>query len=127
VTEENMTRITEKNHGTLLTIWLVLILIGNFFSSISYLFSISTFTSIYPNISPGIFYFVGILTFANVICVIFLFNWKKWAFFAFCGVTAIAVILNSFVMTLGIGPLLSGLIRVLILYLLLKPKWDLLE
>jgi hypothetical protein len=54
VTEENMTRITEKNHGTLLTIWLFLMLIGNFFSSISYLTSNSTFTSLYPNTFPGI-------------------------------------------------------------------------
>ena len=127
VTEENMTRITEKNHGILLTIWLFLILIGNFFSSISYLFSISTLASFYPNISPSIFYFLGILTFANVIFVIFLFNWKKWAFFALCGVAVITLMLKIFVIKLGIGTLLSGLIGILILYLLLKPKWDLLE
>jgi len=127
VTEENITRITEKNHGTLLTIWLFLMLIGNFFSSISYLTSNSTFTSLYPNTFPGIFSFFGILTFANVIFVIFLFNWKKWAFFAFCGVAVITLMLKIFVIKLGIGTLLSGLIGILILYLLLKPKWDLLE
>ena len=122
-----MTRITEKSHGILLTIWLFLMLIGNLFTSISYLFSFSAFTSQHPNYFIWIFHFVGILAFANLICVIFLFNWKKWAFFAFCGVTGIALILNLFIIKMGIDFSLSILIRLLILYLLLKPKWDLLE
>jgi len=122
-----MTGITEKKRGTLLIIWLFYMLLANFFNSIEYLSSNSIFTSIYPNTSPGIFYFLGILTFANVIFLIFLFNWKKWAFFALCGVAIIAFMVDLFVLNLGFISSSFGLIEISILHLFLKPKWDLLE
>ena len=127
MTKENMTGITEKKRGILLTIWLVFMFIGNFGNSMTYLFSNSTFTSLHPNTSPGVFYFVGVLKFANVIFLMFLFNWKKWAYFALCGVAAITLMVDLFVLNLGNINSLFGLTGISILHLFLKPKWDLLE
>lgn len=127
MTKENMTGITKKKRGILLTIWLVLMVIGNFGNSMTYLFSNSTFTSLYPNTSPDIFYFLGVLKFANVIFLMFLFNWKKWAYFALCGVAGITLMVDLFVLNLGNINSLFGLTGISILYLFLEPKWDLLE
>lgn len=111
---------TKKERGVLLTIWLILMLIGSSFSLLFILFG---------DMSPiplWITYTFAILALLNFVFIIFLFMWKKWAFFAFCGSVGIIFIINIITDT-GVFSSLSGLLGPLVLYLILKPKWDLLE
>jgi hypothetical protein len=116
----------EKERGTLLTIWLFLMLISNAACALIYFLIVSGLITTESAMPFWVFYVFGIACSLNVIFTIFLFKWKKWAFFAFCGMAAIAFVIN---IAIGINIILAfcGLLGPLILYLLLKPKWELLE
>jgi hypothetical protein len=118
--------IENKKRGKLLTFWLVLMLITNAGAALTYLIWNSSIIATYPNVSSWIWYIYGLLGLANVVFTLFLFMWKKWAFFAFCGTTALAFVLNLIV-GLGIIAAIFGLIGPVILYLLIRSKWGLLE
>jgi hypothetical protein len=117
----------EKERGALLTVWLVLMLAANVLSTLLYsVLAISPLGRILflpPNIQLWVIYvfmFGGLL---NVVCVIFLFLWKKWAFFVLCANAGTAFTVNVF---LGVGVFaFIGLAGVVILYLILRPKWSL--
>lgn len=110
-----------KERGIFLTVWLVLMLIANVLSVIGYLIgghplSISPYWVI--DILAGLSAF-------NILLTIFLFMWKKWAFFAFCGVAGIAFGIN---LALGLGLFsFAGLAGPVILYLAMRGKWNLFE
>ncbi len=99
-------------------------LIGNSAGALLFILGnayVSSF-SLYPS---SIYYIVGIFGLLNVIITIMLFMWKKWAFFVFIWLAIIVFIIN---ISLGIGVLaLLGLIGPIILYLLMRPKWNLFE
>ena len=116
----------EKKRGKLLTTWLIIMLAANAGTALTYLLWNSSIIDMYPNVPPSIWYVYGILGLANVVFTVFLFMWKKWAFFAFCGMATLAFILNLIV---GIGIIASifGLAGPVILYLIIRSKWSLLE
>lgn len=116
----------KKKHGKLLAIWLILIFISNIGVVFTYLLLNSGVTALYPNAPSGIFYIYGILGLANLVFLVFLFRWKKWSFWAYCASAGIAFILNL-IIGIGIGTALSGLIGPIVLYLVLRPKWELLK
>ena len=115
---------TVKRKG-FLTFWFGLMLVSNFIAGILYLFS-NTMQLVYPNATPWIFYIYTLLAFVNVIFVIFLFKWKKWAFYGFCATAGIAFILNLTI-RLSIASSVAGLLGPLILYLIMKPQWKYFE
>ena len=119
-------KIESKKRGKLLTSWLVLMLIANTGTALTYLLWNSPVIATYPNVQSWIWYIYGLLGLANVVFTIFLFMWKKWAFFAFCGITTLAFILNLIV-GLGIIAAIFGLTGPIILYLIIRSKWSLLE
>lgn len=69
-------------------------------------------------------HFTGILSLLSLVFLIFIAVWKKLAFYAFVGVEVIAFIINIY---LGVELHLFGLLSPFILYLLLRPKWHLLD
>jgi len=116
----------EKDRGVLLTLWLILMLIFNTGTALMYLFLGQAIISAFPKAIPfWIVYIFIILSFANLLFTIFLFMWKKWAFFAFCA-SAIIIFLINISIGLGIFTSILGLTGVIILYLILRPKWNLL-
>ncbi len=117
---------TEKKRGALLTIWLAIMLILNIITALSYLLLNASIASFYPDIPSWVFYIYGLLSLANAAFVIFLFKWKKWGFFAICASAAIIFIMN---IAVGIGTItaITGLLGPVILYLIMKPKWNLFE
>ena len=117
---------TEKKRGVWLTIWLVWMLIANFFTTLIYLVLNKTIASVYPNVALWIWYIYGLAALANFVFVILLFMWKKWSFFAFCGTTLVAFIMNLAI-GLGIFTAIFGLIGPIILYLSMKSRWNLFE
>ena len=105
-----------KKRGALLTIWLVIMLIANTYTSYTFLKLASS------EIGTWIYYaysFVGLL---NAIFAISLFMWKKWAFYAFCGSSVLAIILNL-TMNTGIFAIFFGIAGPTILYLFMRSKW----
>ena len=127
---ESKEEIKEKKLGALLVIWLILMIIGNLFTA-SYLLYLlpnvsSPLSSLFPNVPSWIFYIYGLAGLANIVFIIFLFMWKKWAFFALCGSVAVACM-----MALIIGLSMIAIILIfggpVILYLILKSRWNLLK
>lgn len=114
---------TEKKRGGLLTFWLILMLIGNIITILVYLLGRNILTFLIPSWA---IYIMPILALLNIVFVIFLFMWKKWAFFGFCGTTGVALVINI-ILGAGIFSIILGLAGPVILYLILRPKWDLLE
>lgn len=115
----------EKKRGAILTIWLVLMLIANAGTALYYFLFGSLVTTVLPTIPSWAIIVLGVLSLLNVIFTVFLFMWKKWAFFAFCGTAGIALVINI-VIGMGIASIL-GLLGPVILYLLLRSKWNYLE
>lgn len=116
----------EKKRGPVLTIWLIIMLLENANVALTYLGS-GFITARISTIPSWAIYILGIGALLNLIFTIYLFMWKKWAFFAFCGMAGIAFIVN---MTIGVGiiPAIIGLvIGPVILYSLMKSKWELFE
>lgn len=115
----------EKKRGILLTIWLILMLLSNAGATLTYLFGGKLISSLLPTVPSWAIYTMGVIGLLNIIFTIFLFMWKKWAFFAFCGTAAIAFLINL-VIGMGFSSIL-GLLGPVILYLILRSKWDMLE
>ncbi len=111
-----------KKRGILLTIWLILILTDNTVTAL--LLSGGFIPSLFPTIPSWAVYVLEIATILNVIFATFLFMWKKWAFFAFCGVAGITFIIKL-VIGQGIVLAIFGLLFPIILYLIMRSKWNL--
>ena len=117
-----------KERGALLTVWLILMLVANIFTLLMYFFlSLSSFGRLMflPSIEMWTIYVFCFLGAFNIVCVCFLFLWKKWAFFGLCGSATIALVMNLYV---GVGFFaFVGLAGIVISYLVLRPKWNLLD
>jgi len=127
---------TTKERGVFLTVWLVLMLVANAWAVlvnfvVAYLLnsgilmnSAKELALVYSQFPIWIFYLSGIGGIINIILIIFLFMWKKWAFFVLCGLTGIYFIIN---LAIGAGIFMAifGLTGIVILYLIIRPKWKL--
>ena len=120
----------EKKRGALLTIWLALMIVANAGTALYYFLFSSFITSLsssigLPTIPSWAIYTLGILALVNVVFAVFLIMWKKWAFFAFSVMSVVTLVINV-VIGLGISSVF-GLLGPVILYLLLRSKWNYLE
>ncbi len=131
-----------KERGALLTAWLIWVIVTNLFFGVYYLLFNNVIMGDYvyksglSNAPSGFFYAFGVIGLANVIFAAFLFKWKKWAFFALCGTAGVVFIMNMAIAlnylsgiqsTSAIAGSFLGLLGPVILYLLLRSKWSLLE
>jgi len=117
-----------RKRDTVLTVWLTLLLVANIAVTLLYVFLAisSAWRSLlllgFPTWIVYVFASLGAL---NTACVCFLFLWKKWAFFAFCGSAVAALAVNLYV---GVGvPSVAGLAGVVITYLVLRQQWNLFD
>ena len=111
-----------SSRGPLLTIWLAILLISNLATAFILTFMSTGIASEFPDIAPWIFQIYGLLALANFLFVIFLFMWKRWAFFAYCAAAVIGFVLNLYI---GIAPsqAVLGILGPLVLYLIMKSRW----
>jgi hypothetical protein len=116
----------KKERGVLLTVWLIIMLIANFLTMLSYLVFNSTIAAFYPSFPAWVFYLYGLLGLLNLTFVILLLLWKKWAFYGFC-VSAVTAFILNMIISVGIGAAFFGLVGPVILYLIMRPKWELFE
>ena len=125
---QSMSPIKEKERGTLLTVWLILILITNIATFLLYL-ALALFpvalNPFLPSIATWTVYSFVALGALNVVFIGFLFFWKKLGFYGMCASAAVTLAVNLYV---GVGPLaVWGVGGVVITYLVLRTKWNLFE
>nr|WP_299000086.1 hypothetical protein [uncultured Allomuricauda sp.] len=114
---------SKQRHGCV-TAWLILMIIANSFTSITYLFLGDTVSQNLPTpVSKSMIMTLAFVGIANLIFSIMLFQWKKWAFWGFAATSLIALGINLSI-GLGLGTALFGLAGVAILYGILQIKKD---
>lgn len=113
----------KQRHGCV-TAWLILMIIANSLTAVSYLFMGDILSQNLPEPIPQpMIVILAVASIVNLALAIMLFKWKKWAFWGFIGTSLIAFVIN-FSLGLGIGTLLSGLLGIAILYGILQIKKD---
>lgn len=118
----------ENEPGGLLTIWLVILTFLNLNSGMTYLVSIVAYNTgnamkYIPSTMPiwAVYLFL-VISLLNLVFAIFLYKWKRWAFYGFCVSSLITVIVNIWI---GLGIIaIVGLANPVIIYFLMKPKWE---
>ena len=114
---------SKQRHGCV-TAWLILMIIANSITAITYLFMGDSVSHNLPNPIPQPMMLVlAIVGIANLTFSVLLFKWKKWAFWAFAGTGLITLGINLSI-GLGIGMSLFGLAGAAILYGILQIKKD---
>ena len=112
---------TKKRHGCL-TAWLVLLVLVNGFSAVSFLFYGEAISeNLGTTLSQNTLWITGALAVLNLIFAFMLFSWKKWAFWGLLLTSLLAFGLNIY-HGLGIINSAIGLLGIVLLYGLLQMK-----
>jgi hypothetical protein len=110
---------------TFLTIWLILIVLGNLYSLYSYTVGTTFITRALPNFPSWAFILYDILAVVELIGVVLLWMWKKVGFYLIIGAAIIATVLNILTLGgLGVTAIVAAIIGIVILYLAMKPVWS---
>lgn len=119
----------ERKRGGCLTILLILMLIANPLTGLTYLLAGAAITQVLPNVPQWGIFLLGFLSFANFVFALAIWTWKKWGVYGLAASSLVTFVFN--VLTLG---LLAGLfnllalgIEILILVVLLRPVWNTME
>lgn len=117
---------TERKRGWLLTAWLIILLIGLILGLIIYLFSGLILSQFYPG-PFWVFLVLAIITIMDIVFIIAIFKWKKWGVYGFVGLSIITFIINLFIFGLRLDTSTFSLVGLIVLILLVRPKWNLFE
>ncbi len=124
----------EKKRGIWLTVWLILLLLGNINASLNslvMLINIRVVSQIKTELFSGtlmwMIFVMIFIYFFNVISLIFLFRWKKWAFFTLCIGYFLIFVIIIFILPILRFNIVWMLFSLGILYVLLRPKWHFLK
>ncbi len=114
-----------RNRGGCLTAWLVLMIIGATFASISNFFLHDTLGRMATGFRIGdewVLIAWGVLALVQLIAAVALMLWKKWGFYAVAA-TAVASLGIQIYLGFPIYLYIYTFVGPLILYLLMKPMW----
>lgn len=105
----------KQRHGCVTT-WLILMIVINSLTAITYLFAGETISQNLPGgISNTILMLLALMGICNVIFSIMLLKWKIFGFWGFL-VTSIAALTINLSNGIGVGQSLFGLLGIFILY-----------
>jgi len=111
----------KKERGTLLTVWIILMILSNLFAIVSYLLFGSFYASFYqtPYLNVILLVPIGLI---NVLLAYLLWKWKVWGFYGLVVISMITFVLN---LNVGINffHALSGFVGIAITYLIIRRKW----
>lgn len=111
----------QERHGCV-TAWLILMIVANIISAISYFFLGDAIVALLPSQPPLIMLLaIGFLAIINVVFAVMLFQWKKIGFYGFVVTSILAFGLNIF-MGIGISQSLPGLLGFVLLYAIFQIK-----
>ena len=120
----------EKKRGASLTIWLILLFSGNVNTFLGLFSRRKIMGEFFNGVGAYSLYFniTLLLIILNIASIIFLFFWKKWAFFSLCiGYLLIFILSTIMVPLMGIYLGIGLVFAISVLYILLRPKWEFLE
>ncbi len=83
----------KKRHGCL-TAWLVFMIVANSAVALIYILGSEGIRQTLPNIRGWSFSVVIVMSLFNLVCVIALFQWKKWGFWGACASTIMTTVVN---------------------------------
>lgn len=110
----------KRNLG--LTIWLVIMIFFAVWAALANFGML--FSGAYSSMPGWAVFMMGLLSVVNLVLLVYIWQWKLWAFQGFIGTTVLAFILN---LTMGVSffSALFGFVGLLILYLFMRPqmKW----
>ena len=112
----------KQRHGCV-TAWLVIMIILNSLTAITYLFASDFITNNLQNASKTMIVLLGVFSVANVIFAVMLLQWKKIGFWGVI-VSSIIVLIINLSIGIGIGQSVMGLVGVAVLYGILQIKKD---
>lgn len=113
----------KKRHGCV-TAWLILMIIINALTAVTWLFFNEVLTEqTGESINKNVMLALGLIGLLNLLFAIMLFKWKKWAFWGFLITTLIAFGINLS-LGLGIGQSAMGLLGIVVLYAVFQIKAD---
>jgi hypothetical protein len=115
----------QRNRGDELTLFLVLIFVGNLLGLVFYFIEAMMDPKILPMATWAIFSLAA-LSGANCYCAWELWKWKRRGFFGMVVVCVAGLIINIIV-NAGYLEAFVGIVMAAILYWLLKPHWATLE
>lgn len=98
-----------------MTAWLILMIIANSLTALTYLFGSGAIQQQFPNAPGWAFPVLAVLGIVNLVCAIALFAWKKWGLYVFVATSVVAFVVN---LTVGLNIIqaLSGLVGIAVLY-----------
>ena len=132
--KRSMSQNQPNQRGTLLTLWLVLMALANVviasgYIIIDYLLTTnnSTLTNLLSRLAIPLWAIAlfSIFSIVNLCSVIALLRWRKLGFFALCVSTLVGFTANIAMESYSYA--IVGLFGIVILYLLLRSKWNLLR
>ena len=104
----------KRRHGCLAA-WLVLMIVANSASALMYLLRGDAIRQSFPSAPGWLFPLLIVCLLFNIVCAIALFQWKKWAFWGFCGSVCVTFVVNISI-GIGIGLALNGVIGAVLLF-----------
>lgn len=111
----------QKKHRTWAMLWLVIMVIGNALSFLSYLFGGTALRNVmgYPLWSIIL---LGALSACNVVIAIALLKWKKWGFYAFI-LSAVASFCVNLALPIHFIIVVLGLLGPALLWYFIQHEW----
>jgi len=115
-----------KERGVWLSAWLVLMFLSAIWVAYRYISIIQEFIDIhsprFTGILPIALYTLIGLAAVNLVCVVGIWNWRKWGVYGIVATSIVALIIN-FLIGVPFFASLLGLVGLVILWLLVQPKW----
>ncbi len=112
---------SDKKRGLGLAIFLVLLMISNALTALSYFTTVDMIIEMLPSMSKTIVYFLGWLCVLNTLCAFGVWHWKKLAINGLYAIVVLMFAINIY-LGFGISGAAPGIITAVLLYLLTKNK-----
>ncbi len=117
---------TKRKRGVALSVFLVLLMISNALTALSYFTSADMIIEMLPSMSETMVYFLGWLSVLNALCAFGVWHWKKLAINGLYAIVVLMFVLNIY-LGFGISGAAPGLITAVLLYLLTRNKLSLFD
>jgi hypothetical protein len=112
---------SNRKRGTLLALWLVLLILANAYGTIRNIFDIFSNSSVLLSVPLWASYALTVGSVLIVLSAIAMLEWRKWGFYLYCAVAVLGFAVN---LTVGAGVFaFVGLVGIAITYLIIRSKW----
>lgn len=112
-----------KKRGFWLSAFLIFMFIANPLTAFTYFSNPEAIIQVYPKVTIGMLYFMGVMAIVNVVLAAGIWRWKKWGVYGFYCVVATAFCINLYV-GLGLAGSLMGLMGAVIIFITTKKRWE---